>query len=261
MRNLFTSLKLEGIIIFVSKKHWKVTLLKVREIFSSKPFFFYFDSERGYQIKLFSENISDFEISTLKNFIGTLPKEIQLAELDPLFKNANPGAVQRINAVSKTESLVIPKHFSSSEFMIFLSSVSNVFTDAIVYNDFFIDETNRINFSIQLFFIALSKASKTEILEDLKRNFTHDSKNATFQKVDSVLYDFFLEVQTIELEPEIELWVDNWLKISEDFLKRNSSILLCNYICQILEIESFANSLLLTSMVILEKFKAERIAK
>ncbi|MDZ7900478.1 MAG: hypothetical protein U5N85_20940 [Arcicella sp.] len=161
---------------------------------------------------------------------------------DVLFKNVPENTVHRIQRIPRGYDIFYEEPISDEKMKLFLCQLSNVMIDALEYNDFFIREKNRMNFAIQLIFMALVRVDKTKItqnLDDLLGN-NHEPVEENLP-----LSNFYREVQQIENEEEIETWVLDWLAISEGFLQENSFQTLVESICIMLEISSFSTQLLM----------------
>jgi hypothetical protein len=249
MKSLFQNNQLEGLMIFVHKENWKNTLLNLRKMANGEAFFFFFDADRGAHLKVFSQKFDETQISQIKAFLNTLlSTQTKPQTEDILFKNVPENTVQRIQLIPRAFDIFYEKGVSDKKMAIFLCQLSNVIIDALEYNDFFIQEKNRMNFAIQLIFMALVRADKTRITQNLNVLFG-DNYESTEENLP--LSNFYQEVQQIENEEEIEVWVLNWLAISEDFLQENSIQTLVESICIMLEISTFATQLLLIVRLVL----------
>lgn len=251
MKSLFLNNQLEGLMIFVNKENWKNTLFAIRKLANAEAFFFFFDSERGSHLKLFSTHFEEAEINQIKVFLDTLPPtQTTIQSEDILFKNVPENTIQRIQLIPKTLDIVYDNAITDKKMAFFLCQLSNVIIDALEYNDFFIQEKNRINFAIQLIFMALVRTDKTRITQNLNALF---GNNYESMEENLPLSNFYQEVQQIENEEEIEEWVLNWLTISEDFLQENPFQTLVESICMMLEIRTFSTQLLMIVRVVLKR--------
>jgi hypothetical protein len=248
MKSLFQNNQLEGLMIFVYKENWKNTLLNLRKLANAEAFFFFFDSERGSHLKVFSNQFDETQINQIKVFLDTLPQTKPQTE-DILFKNVPENTVQRIQLIPRAFDIFYEEDVSDKKMAIFLCQLSNVIIDALEYNDFFIQEKNRMNFAIQLIFMALVRVDKTKITQNLNVLFGDNYESV---EENLPLSNFYQEVQQIEHEEEIEAWVLNWLAISEDFLQENSIQTLVESICVMLEISTFSTQLLLIVRLVLK---------
>jgi hypothetical protein len=248
MKSLFQNNQLEGLMIFVYKENWKNTLLNLRKLANAEAFFFFFDSERGSHLKVFSNQFDETQINQIKVFLAKLPQTKPQTE-DILFKNVPENTVQRIQLIPRAFDIFYEEDVSDKKMAIFLCQLSNVIIDALEYNDFFIQEKNRMNFAIQLIFMALVRVDKTKITQNLNVLFGDNYESV---EENLPLSNFYQEVQQIEHEEEIEAWVLNWLAISEDFLQENSIQTLVESICVMLEISTFSTQLLLIVRLVLK---------
>lgn len=249
MKHLFQNNQLEGLTLFSNKIHWKNILFAIREQISPCQFFFFFDSERGDNLKIFCKNFDAAKLKSIEDFLNNLPKTQTTIANDPLFENAPENSLHRVQLIQSSFDISYENELSDEDFMVFLCKASNIIIDALDYNDFFIHEKNRLNFAIQLVFMALVRADKVTITHKLNSLYDFDI-NIDNQ---SPLINFFKEVQQIETEEKIEIWVQNWLNISAVFLEKNKFQTLVESICVMLEITGFSSQLLLISQSILNK--------
>jgi hypothetical protein len=247
MKSVFQNNQLEGLMIFVHQQNWKITLLTIRKLMIDKPFFFFFDSERGYHLKLFSNQFDEKHLNQIQAFLVEL-SQIDSPIEDILFKNAPENSFLQMQLIPSMSDIIYAENSSDKEMIFYLCGLSNVIIDALEYNDFFIQEKNRINFAIQLIFMALVRADKRQVAQTLDVLLGDNDESV---KRNLSLNNFYQEVQNIESEEGVEQWVLNWLAISEDFLKHNSFQTLVESICMILEIRTFSLQLLLTVRLIL----------
>jgi hypothetical protein len=254
MKSLFQNNPLEGLMIFVKKENWKNTLLVIQNLRIDKPFFFFFDSERGSHLKLFANQFDETSINQIQAFLATLSQtEVEPQTEDILFKNVPENTIQRIQLISRVSDIFYEEGISDKKMETFLCQLSNVVIDALGYNDFFIQEKNRMNFAIQLIFMALVRTDKRQVAQSLNVLLGNNDESV---EENLPLSNFYQEVQQIENEEEIEAWVLNWLAISEDFLQENSFQTLVESICMMLEIRTFSTQLLLiVQLVLKEEYK------
>lgn len=250
MKYLFQNNQLEGLTLFSNKTNWKGILHAIREQISPSQFFFFFDSERGYNLKIFYRHFDAAKLKSIEDFLNNLPKTQAIIANDPLFENAPENTLHRLQLITKSFDISYKNELSDEVFVAFLCQTSNIIIEALDYNDFFIHEKNRLNFAIQLVFMALVRADKSAIAQNL--NSVYDfSTNMTDNQ--TPLIDFFKEVQQIETEEKIETWVLDWLNISAVFLQKNKFRTLVESICLMLEIAGFSSQLLLISQYVLNK--------
>jgi hypothetical protein len=249
MKSLFEHHPTEGIMVFTEKENWKNTLLLIRNILGNETFFFFFDADRGSHLKVFSTHFEEKSIQQIQAFLQIIPatRNPQLPE-DILFKNAPENSIQRILMIPKASDILYKERISEVDFKHFLGQLCHIVIDALAYNDFFIPEKNRINFAIQLLFMALVRTDKNLINRNLSAFFGNNEIENN-----SPLSDFYREVQQIESEEEIEEWVLSWLGISEQFLKENSFQILVESVCTVLEIKSFSTQLMMMVYVVLQE--------
>ncbi len=250
MKHLFQNNQLEGLTLFCNKTNWKDILHAVREQISPSQFFFFFDSERGYNIKIFFNYLNAVQLKSIEDFLSDLPKTQAIIANDPLFENAPENTLHRIQLIPKSFEISYEDELTDEFFVAFLCQTSNIIIEGLDYNDFFIHEKNRLNFAIQLVFMALVRADKYAITQNL--NSVYDfSMNMTDNQ--SPLIVFFKEVQQIETEEKIETWVMDWINISAVFLQKSKFQTLVESICLMLEIAGFSSQLLLISQYVLNK--------
>lgn len=250
MKHLFQNNQLEGLTLFSNKINWKNLLHALKEQISPCQFFFFFDSERGDNLKIFYKNLDAAKLKSIEDFLNNLPKTQATIATDPLFENAPENTLHRVHLIQSSFDISYENELLDETFVAFLNQTSNIIIDALDYNDFFIHEKNRLNFAIQLVFMALVRADKNAIAQNL--NSVYDSStNITDNQ--SPLIVFFKEVQQIETEEKIETWVQDWLTISAGFLQKNKFQTLVESICVMLEISSFSLQLLLISQYVLNK--------
>lgn len=234
MKTLFTSIEFEGIVIFTDKSNWKLVLNFLKDNFGSSHFFFYFGSERGSHLKVFAEKISEVQFNEIQTFLKTIPSFAETSPQDPLFSNAPQNCVFRFSNIQSQADFLI----NNTEFYPFIYQLSTTIIAALNYNDFFIEEKNRINLATQLTFISLIDADKNLIMSELNQQFKNQSI-----KVQPQLVSFYKELQTIKQEEDTQEWVLNWIDYTADFLKSNSFALLVESITQILEIRDYSEVL------------------
>lgn len=252
MKSLFQNNQFEGFAIFSHKNNWKNILTVLREVMLPHKVFFFFDSERGNHLKVFSKHFEASQINAIEHFLATLPQTHEILTEDPLFKNTPENTVHRLQLIPKSIDIFYYNDLSDIDFTDFLCHTSSVVIDALHYNDFFIQEKNRLNFAIQLVFMALVRADKNLIIQNLKNLYT----NAGNIGHNTPLLGFFKDVQQIETEDNIENWVLDWLNISEDFLQKNTFQVMVESICQLLEIRSFSHQLFLITIFVLNETNA-----
>ena len=200
-------------------------------------------------LKVFSHQFDETQINQIEVFLNTLPPtQTKPQTEDVLFKNVPENTIQPIQLIPRAFDIVYEEGVSDEKMVIFLGQLSNVVIDALEYNDFFIQEKNRMNFAIQLIFMALVRTDKTKIIQNLTILFGNNQESV---EENLPFSNFYQEVQQIENEEEIEKWVLNWLAISEDFLQENSFQTLVESICIMLEISTFSTQLLLIVRLVL----------
>lgn len=250
MKNLFTNSQLTGFYIFSNKSNWKTILTYLENVLGRNQFFFFFDSERGHHLKIFRETFDAQQIDLIKHFLEILPKSNPTLIEDPLFKNVPQNTLLLLQYIPQSSNISYPELLSSEYCINFCQQLSTIIIDALHYNDFFIEEKNRINFAIQLIFMALVKANKEKIKLELEKTLVYNPHSLSS---DSPLVSFYQNVQGIESEEEIEHWVVEWLIIAAEFLNQTSLQTLVDIVCLLLEIRGFSTQLLLTAQAVLKK--------
>lgn len=248
MKTLFTGNRLEGINIFIDKLNWKITLNFLNQLIGETNFFFFFGSERGSHLKIFTPQISDYQIAEIEKFLIELPKYSQLTSQDPLFKNAEQNTVHRFSNIDSRTDFVSKK----VNFYEFICQTSETIISALNYNDFFLEEKSRINMALQLAFLALVKTDKKRIFDELYLDFCNSKEQIPVQ-----LINFFNEIQAIESEEETQKWVLDWISNSSAFLTDNKFNLLLETITQILEIREFTETIAKTTYLVLNSVGIE----
>jgi len=249
MKNLFTNNQLQGFMVFSHKRNWETILAFLEETLGQKQFFFFFDSERGYHLKVFGTNFKKVQLNIISSYLMSLPIYDVTVSEDPLFKNLPDNSLHTITYIPQPINITYSDNLADNEYLIFLRNLSLVVIDALRYNDFFIEEKSRINFAIQLIFMALVKANKEQIKQELAQTLKNSPNNID---KNSPLVNFYREVQEIESEERIENWVINWLNIASDFLNIATFHTLVESICTMLEIRSFVPQLLYTTKAVLQ---------
>lgn len=74
MKHLFQNNQLEGLTLFTDKGNWKSTLHAFKEQISPYQFFFFFDSERGYNLKIFFKHLEAAKLKSIEDFLNNLQK-------------------------------------------------------------------------------------------------------------------------------------------------------------------------------------------
>ncbi len=250
MKNLFTNSQLTGFYIFSNKSNWKTILTYLENVLGRNQFFFFFDSERGHHLKIFRETFNAQQIDLIKQFLATLPQSDTTLIEDPLFKNVPQNTLLLLQHIPQSSNISYPELLPSEHYINFCQQLSAIIIDALHYNDFFIEEKNRINFAIQLIFMALVKANKDKIKLELEKTLGQSTQSLSS---DSPLVNFYQNVQGIESEEKIEQWVVEWLVIAAEFLNQTSLQTLVDIVCVLLEIRGFSTQLLLTAQAVLKK--------
>ncbi|MFY7912750.1 MAG: hypothetical protein ACOVO2_24495 [Emticicia sp.] len=248
MKNLFKDTNIEGFMVFSHKKNWKTLLSFIAKTLEHNHFFFFFDSERGYHLKIFVSEIQKNQLNTITSYLKSLPLSDASLYEDPLFVNVPENSLHTLKYIPYTHNLTFPENITSQEYFIHLKNLSAVVIGALQYNDFFVEEKNRINFAIQLVFLALVKADKTLLMQELAKasvNFTDNISS------NSPLFNFYKEIQLIETEENIEEWVINWLINGAEFLNKTNLHTLIGSICMLLEIRGFTDQLYYTTKAVL----------
>lgn len=248
MKTLFTNNQFEGIMVFSHKDNWTTILTFLDKLLGRNQFFFFFDSERGYHLKIFSKNFQSNQLEEIYLFLKTLPISATTSGEDPFFSNIPENSLHYIQYIPQSIDINYHDNLTNDVLDTFLNKLSSVVIDALRYNNFFIEEKHRINFAIQLIFMALVRADKekikqelAEVLENLPNKIEHNSP----------LVEFFKDVQEIESEEKIEAWVINWLNTTADFLSTTTLQTLVESICTTLEIRGFVAQLLYTTQTVL----------
>lgn len=247
MKNLFTNSQLTGFYIFSNKSNWKTILTYLENVLGRNQFFFFFDSERGHHLKIFRETFDAQQIDLIKQFLATLPQSNATFIEDPLFKNVPQNTLLLLQHIPQSSNISYSELLSSEHYINFCQQLSAIIIDALNYNDFFIEEKNRINFAIQLIFMALVKTNKDKIKLELEKTLGQSTQSLSS---DSPLVNFYQNVQGIESEEKIEQWVVEWLVIAAEFLNQTSLQTLVDIICVLLEIRGFSTQLLLTAQAV-----------
>ncbi|GAB2613426.1 hypothetical protein GCM10027035_07400 [Emticicia sediminis] len=250
MKNLFINSHLKGFYIFSNKSNWKTILNQLENVLGRNQFFFFFDSERGYHLKIFRATFDAQQIDLIKQFLTTLPQLDTTLIEDPLFKNVPQNTLLSLQYIPQSVNIAYPELLPSKQYINFCQQLSAIIIDALNYNDFFIEEKNRINFAIQLIFMALVKANKDKIKLELEKVLGSEAQQLDS---DSPLVHFYKNVQKIESEEEIQHWVVEWLAIAAEFLNQTSLQTLVDIVCVLLEIRGFSTQLLLTAQSVLKK--------
>lgn len=249
MKNLFINSQLNGFYIFSNKNNWKTILTYLEDVLGRNQFFFFFDSERGHHLKIFRATFDAQQIDLIKQFLTTLPQSDTTLIEDPLFKNVPQNTLLLLQYIPQSSNISYPELLPSEHYINFCQQLSAIIIDALKYNDFFIEEKKRINFAIQLVFMALVKANKDKIKLELEKTLGSEAQQLDR---DSPLVHFYQNVQKIESEEEIQHWVVEWLAIASEFLNQTSLQTLVDIVCVLLEISSFSSQLLLTSQAVLD---------
>lgn len=245
--SIFTKGNLNGLKVYVEKPNWKLTLNFIQENIFQDNFFFFFDSDRGQNLSIFSEEISENDIKKLADFIQTLPIYNIKQSQDPIFENFPNGSLVKIDKISNLSD--IPLINPVEEAISFQKSLSAVLLGALNYNDFFIEEKKRINIALQMAFLAMVRANCSKIVSSaLITNLSINQK-----EVDPDLMAFFEEIQDIENEENVELWVSNWIELTQKTENLEELNYIHESICQALEIRTFAPKITETLVSILIK--------
>lgn len=249
--SVFTKNNLEGLKIFVEKPNWKATLNFIQNNVYSHDFFFFFDSERGANLTVFKENITKEDITKIKNYTLTFPATDKKQPEDALFKNFENNSVMKTGWVSENADIEIPDGINNA--IHFEKNLSKILIGALNYNDFFIEEKNRINIALQLTFLATVKMNKIKLYDSLP-NLLDLSQ---LDNIDPNLIDFYKEIQEIESEQEVEIWVLDWLELTKNYSTLIEIDFIVQSICQALEIRTFATNILETLIGILLTLKSK----
>lgn len=240
--SLFGTYQLSSIKIFLEKPNWKSTLNFLAEGAFRDKFFFFFDTERGQNLSIYAENFSDEHITELQRFIDSLPRHYLRQPEDFLFANFRDRTILSINKIPVNFDIEIPTDIENA--FDFQKKLGNVIIGALNYNDFFLEEKNRINLALQLVFLSMIRAKRAEISKSLK-------SIPEIQKVDEGLKAFFSEIQDIEKEGNLEKWVVDWLEITATIKSISALEFMIESVCQTLEIRSFSKNLTYTLYAIL----------
>ncbi|MBP6620612.1 MAG: hypothetical protein KA188_10205 [Leadbetterella sp.] len=244
--SLFEQNNLEGLRINADKKNWKAILNFVQNDIFPSSFFFFFCSERGPCLIIFTSKISRNDLCNIEHFLEKLPIGVSDCPEDLIFKNFEPNSVERIYKLTQNSNIEVPT--SIIDGFTFEIRLSRILIEALNYNDFFIEEKNRINITIQLAFLALVRVDKNKLLSTIILN----EENSQSLNIDQGLLDFFNEVQEIEKDETVEEWVKNWIVLNSNLQNLSEIYFVIESICQVLEIRSFAPKVKSTIISILK---------
>jgi hypothetical protein len=243
--SVFTKSDLEGLKVFVEKPNWKATLNFIQKNVFYNNFFFFFDLERGANLNIFTEKITQDDISKIEKYLISLPDSGLKQAEDSIFSNFKNKSVIKIHAISQNSDIEIPKDMETAIY--FEKQLSNILIGALNYNDFFVEEKNRINIALQLVFLAMVKIDKEKLFVFLPKSLNPKiSKN-----IDPNLVAFYEEIQDIESEENIEQWVLDWLELTKTIETLAEMDFIIQSICQVLEIRTFATNVFETLIGIL----------
>jgi hypothetical protein len=240
--SLFTKNRLMCIKVFIEKHNWKPTLNYLRNRLLQNDFFFFFDSERGQNLIIFTEYFHEDFIVKLQNYIDSLPRHYVKQPEDFLFANFKDKSIIIMNKVCSSKDIQIPADVKDG--LILQKQIANVLIGALNYNDFFIEEKNRINLALQLVFLSMIKADHVQIRAAI-------SKSTDQQIVDEGLKSFYEEIQEIEKDGHLEKWVKDWLDVSASIQSVSKLEFIVESLCQALEIRAFTANILQTLYSIL----------
>jgi hypothetical protein len=244
--SLFEQNNLEGLRINADKKNWKTILNFIQNDIFPNSFFFFFCSERGQSLKIFSSKINKNDIHKIECFLEKLSIGVSDCPEDLIFKNFEPNSVQQIYKETQNSNIEVPT--SIIDGITFEIRLSRILIEALNYNDFFVEEKNRINITIQLTFLALVRVDKNKLLSTIILN----EENSQSLNIDQGLLDFFNEVQEIEKDETVEEWVKNWIVLNSNLQNLSEIYFVIESICQVLEIRSFAPKVKSTIISILK---------
>jgi hypothetical protein len=237
MSSLFNNNQFVGIAVFVDPQN---TVNLLNELSKDYAYFFYFNNERGFHLRLFFKAQTQKEIEKIYEKIRiqlqNFPKSYQSTTEKGLFENFPPHTINPIHFIEPIYDL----HFSSSiadkDFINFLHRFCSILVRSLNSNDFFLEEDNRLNFSLQLLFLPLSKSEIGPIIKHLKKTSDESNFKKTFERNQVAFVNFFTELKN-EDEKQADPWVKEWITISRDLLKKNATKLLIEAVCRVLNIE------------------------
>ncbi|MCP9761370.1 hypothetical protein [Lacihabitans soyangensis] len=249
--SIFTKGNLQGLKVYIEKSNWKMTLNFIQEHIFGDNFFFFFDTDRGHNLSIFSEEISEKDIKKLADFIEILPYPNGKQSQDPIFENFPSGSLVKIDKISNHSDIQLINPVK--EAISFQKNLSAVLIGALNYNDFFIEEKNRINIALQLAFLAMVRANFSKIISSA----IITNPSAIQKEVDPDLMVFFEELQDIENEENIEPWVINWIELTKETETLEEINYIQESVCQALEIRTFAPKITETLLSILTKIHSK----
>lgn len=250
METFFETKQLSCLHIYTDKSNWKYLLQELYSGIIANPFFFFLDAERGYHIKVFASEFSKTEILGIEKLVSNLTIGEPSKHLDPLFLDVPPNSVLAVNKINEFIDFTIESNVHAEHLHTLLISLSSAIFEALLKNNFFLEESKRINFAIQLAFLSLVRADLELVIDSLSSGFKTNLD--TIPAVDKVLVSFFNDVLKIEEEP-MENWVKGWIEASESYLKHSPYHSITEIICQTLEVRSFTNQLLYTTLGVLKE--------
>jgi hypothetical protein len=240
--SLFANYRLMCTKVFIEKNNWKPTLNHLKNNLLKDKFFFFFDSERGQNLTIFTEEFHEDVITNLQNYINSLPRHYLKQSEDFLFANFKDKSIISSDKVCITKDIQIPADVKDG--LLLQKQIANVLIGALNYNDFFIEEKNRINLTLQLVFLSMIKADHVQIRAAI-------SKSTDQQIVDEGLKSFYEEIQEIEKDGHLEKWVKDWLDVSASIQSVSRLEFIVESLCQALEIRAFSANILQTLYSIL----------
>ena len=235
--------------IYTDKSNWKLVLKDLYAGAIAQPFFFFLDAERGYHIKVFAADITEKEIDSISQQVKALPLIAKTAQLDPIFLDVPSNAVIPVYKINEFIDFMVESDAHADQLEKLLVAYSKAIFTALLKKDYFLEESKRINFAIQVAFLSLVRAELSEIKQSLINGFKIDPNS--IPAVDTVLINFFKDVQKIEDEP-LDEWVKMCIEASEAYLSTAPYHSIVEGICQILEVRSFTNQLLYTTLGVLK---------
>ncbi len=250
--SIFTVGNLEGLRVYAEKPNWKSTLNFIQKEVLPDNFFFFFDSERGQNICIFSEKISQKATKQIEDYLESLPKHHVLQARDPLFENFAVNSVVKIDKIPTYADIKLIK--SIDESIGFQKSLSAVIIGALNYNDFFLEEKHRINIALQMAFLAMVRVDKQKILHSLEKTAATNELKETDQNI----LAFFEEIQEIEREENIENWVKSLIALTQKMDSISELNFIHESLCQQLEIRTFAPTISQTVCSILLRQKQKK---
>ena len=237
MKSYFDTYSWQCLAVFSSPKNGAKILISVKEFCESGEFFFTFSKDKGSHFKLFfstSSRKTKYEIYVfLQKMLENYDFEYQKASNDLLFSDFQNNTVIPIQYIESSKDFIFETNENGDILHLFLTKLGDILLDALVYNDYFVEEKNRLNFALQLIFMAVSKQDAQVMQRALDSESEEQQIN---ENVLASLVGFYQEMQMIEQEENVENWVIQWLEISNKMVENMSIIMLIEVICKVLDL-------------------------